>query len=293
MSFGTNLAEMRKKHGLSQEELGEKLGVSRQTIYTWESDTSSPSMDKLILIADFFGCTVDSLIRGEAEAVTEAQSFCGNKLKITKFIKGFAFKIAFATFLVLTGISAMIMLEPFVGDYALAAFFVPLIAAVAIYIYAGISHSAFFTRSENKNYKSLFTPEEKSAELRRFGIILAIAVGAILIGVLQFCLMGVNDYENAALALFLFITAISVFFIIYNAIPLSKYEENAGENMSDEDRRRLALSEKINAVLWLVTVAAYLLMGFLVNLWHPGWIIFIVASFASGIIEIICGVKKE
>lgn len=66
MSFGTNLSALRKQRGLSQEEFGAALGVSRQTIYTWEADISSPNIENLRAIADYFGCTVDKLIRGEA-----------------------------------------------------------------------------------------------------------------------------------------------------------------------------------------------------------------------------------
>ncbi|MBQ8835874.1 MAG: helix-turn-helix transcriptional regulator [Clostridia bacterium] len=296
MSFGTNLAEMRKRHGLSQEELGEKLGVSRQTIYTWESDTSAPSMDKLLGIADFFGCSVDALIRGEADtAVQSTADICkGNKEEIAAFVKGFAFKIAVATFMILIGLSAMILLEPIVGDYSIVAFFAPLTAAVALYIYAGISHSAFFSRDENKGYKSLFTHEEKSAELRRFGIILAAAVGFILLGVLLLCVLAIGNEEAVfPAALFLAMVAVSVFFIIYASIPLSKYYDEKEENLDEEGRKRYALAEAINAVLWMVTVAVYLLLGFLGGLWHPGWIVFVVTAFASGIVEVACGVKKE
>lgn len=300
MNFGTNLATYRKNKGLSQEELGEALGVSRQTIYTWESNISSPSMDKLISIADFFDCSVDSLVKGDAETSfsnsEQPKNICkGDKQKISDFFKAFAFKIAIATFIILIGISAMIILEPIIGDYTIAVFFAPLIAAVGIYIYSGVSYSAFFTRDENENYKSLFTREEKATELSRFGKILAAAVGGILLGVLLLCLIAISNenHSEIAVSLFLAIVGISVFFIIYNAIPLSKYYGENEEGLNEEDKKRFARAEKINSILWLITVAVYLLMGFLGDLWHPGWIVFIIAAFASGIVEMLCGVKKN
>lgn len=188
----------------------------------------------------------------------------------------------------------MILLEPVIGDYAVAAFFVPLIAAAALYIYAGISYSAFFSRDENRGYKSLFTHDEKAAELRRFGIILASAVGCILLGVLLLCLLSIGNEEAVfPVALFLAMVAVSVFFIIYASIPLSKYYDEKEENLDEEGKKRYALAEAITATLWMATIAVYLLMGFLGDLWHPGWIVFAVAAFASGIIEVLCGVKKE
>lgn len=50
--------------GLSQEELGEKLGVSRQTVSKWENGTAYPDMLNLITISEFFGITIDELIKG-------------------------------------------------------------------------------------------------------------------------------------------------------------------------------------------------------------------------------------
>ena len=54
MSLGNKILELRKKKGLSQEQLGEKVDVTRQTISNWENDNIQPSIDMLIKIADYF-----------------------------------------------------------------------------------------------------------------------------------------------------------------------------------------------------------------------------------------------
>ena len=59
MDFGMKLQSLRKEKGLSQEALAEKLHVSRQAVSKWESGAGYPEMDKLILISDLFGVTID------------------------------------------------------------------------------------------------------------------------------------------------------------------------------------------------------------------------------------------
>ena len=61
------LYELRKKQGLSQEELAEKLGVSRQAVSKWERSEASPDTDNLIALAKIYGLSLDELIYGEKE----------------------------------------------------------------------------------------------------------------------------------------------------------------------------------------------------------------------------------
>lgn len=72
MNFQNELQKQRKAHGMSQEELGEKLGVSRQTISKWEGGTAYPDMLNLMTISDFFGITTDELINGKEELTETA-----------------------------------------------------------------------------------------------------------------------------------------------------------------------------------------------------------------------------
>ena len=63
MSLGSSLYHARKKSGLSQENVAEKLGVSRQTISKWESCQSYPDFQRLVLLSDYFGLTLDELVK--------------------------------------------------------------------------------------------------------------------------------------------------------------------------------------------------------------------------------------
>jgi transcriptional regulator with XRE-family HTH domain len=64
MNFAENLQALRKSRGMSQENLAELIGVSRQAVSKWESGQSYPEMDKLILLSDLFGVSIDSMVKG-------------------------------------------------------------------------------------------------------------------------------------------------------------------------------------------------------------------------------------
>lgn len=73
MSFGQNLQFLRKMHqGMTQDELAEKMGVSRQTISKWEMDSAFPEMEKALLLCDLFSCTLDGLLRENMNSDNDA-----------------------------------------------------------------------------------------------------------------------------------------------------------------------------------------------------------------------------
>lgn len=65
--IGMNIRVLRKKHKLSQEQLAEKVDVSRQTVAKWENDEALPDINKCRLLGDIFQITVDQLSRNMTE----------------------------------------------------------------------------------------------------------------------------------------------------------------------------------------------------------------------------------
>jgi len=63
MNFNEKLIELRKAKGLSQDELGQRIGVSRQTISKWELAQSYPDFQRLVLLSDYFGMSLDALMK--------------------------------------------------------------------------------------------------------------------------------------------------------------------------------------------------------------------------------------
>ena len=64
--FRDNLCQLRKLNGLSQEELAEKVNVSRQTLSKWESGESAPDLERAAALAEVFGVTLDDLVNYES-----------------------------------------------------------------------------------------------------------------------------------------------------------------------------------------------------------------------------------
>ncbi len=74
MSLGQRLLELRRKRGLSQEEVADKLNVSRQTISKWETDASSPDFDKILPLCSLYEISSNELLTGvKEESMTEGE----------------------------------------------------------------------------------------------------------------------------------------------------------------------------------------------------------------------------
>lgn len=70
MNIADRIQQLRKSKGISQEELADKVGVSRQAVSKWESEQSTPDIEKVILLSDYFDVTTDFLLKG-IEPVSE------------------------------------------------------------------------------------------------------------------------------------------------------------------------------------------------------------------------------
>ncbi len=67
MTLGNKLSKLRKENNITQEQLAEKLGVSRQAISKWESDITFPETDKLIYLSELYDCSLDYLLKDNTE----------------------------------------------------------------------------------------------------------------------------------------------------------------------------------------------------------------------------------
>lgn len=76
MNFNEKLMELRKKQGLSQEALGAKVNVTRQTVSKWELGETSPELNKLIELAHVFGISIDELVGKETQAQQRQGAGC-------------------------------------------------------------------------------------------------------------------------------------------------------------------------------------------------------------------------
>ena len=86
MNFKDNLKRIRKEHNLSQEELAEKLNVTRQAVSKWESGLAYPEMDKVITICKLFNLNIDDLLNNDLKQIKEKQNKTST---LNKYIESF------------------------------------------------------------------------------------------------------------------------------------------------------------------------------------------------------------
>ena len=73
MNMADRIQYLRKTNGISQEELADKVGVSRQAVSKWESEQSLPDLGKIITMSDYFGVTTDYILKGIEPVVDKEQ----------------------------------------------------------------------------------------------------------------------------------------------------------------------------------------------------------------------------
>ena len=78
MILADKIIDLRKKNGWSQEELAEKLGVSRQSVSKWEGAQSVPDMGRVVQLSELFGVSTDFLLKDSLEAPAPAEDDPGD-----------------------------------------------------------------------------------------------------------------------------------------------------------------------------------------------------------------------
>lgn len=108
MMLGEKIFDLRKKRGLSQEQLGEKINVTRQTISNWELGETSPNPEQLKLLSKVLNVSIDELLDNDTqsilvEKVSNTEKLAGVVLKILKW-----FGIAFIILLIIDVVSLIL-----------------------------------------------------------------------------------------------------------------------------------------------------------------------------------------
>ena len=117
MALGQNIYDLRKKKGLSQEQLGEKINVTRQTISNWELGETSPNPEQLKLLSQTLDTSVDDLVDNDLENVILSKVKLTEKQtkSIKKILKGLL--IGFIVVVILDIISLVICFTQKIGPF--------------------------------------------------------------------------------------------------------------------------------------------------------------------------------
>ena len=122
MELGNHIKHYRNEKGLSQEELAERVYVTRQTISNWENNKNYPDINSIVLLSEVFEISIDNLIKGDLEQMKkEINSEEVKKLNFYSWMMAIIFLIA---------IISLIPMLKFIGVYAFIVYFALLACAL-------------------------------------------------------------------------------------------------------------------------------------------------------------------
>lgn len=155
MSLGERLFDLRKKKQLSQEEVAEKLNVTRQTVSKWETDASVPDLDRIVPLCELYEIKIEELLTGKKEETLPNIDKEAKKEReeiIRKRAKGIGFGILFF-FLAVVWI--MISIPVFFMNPIVASAIFLLLCGVGVYliVYTCILYKEKRTKEEEKQHK--------------------------------------------------------------------------------------------------------------------------------------------
>lgn len=108
--LGENILKLRKKSGLSQEQLGEKVNVTRQTISNWELNETTPNPEQLKLLSKALNVSIDELLDNDIKGVIETKV---NEIDINIVKNNNLLKIMFVIIIVIIAITIAFVLSKF------------------------------------------------------------------------------------------------------------------------------------------------------------------------------------
>ena len=301
MSLGTNIQFYRKQKNMTQEDLAEFMNVSRQTVSKWESDTAFPETDKLITLSDYFGCTLDELIKGSAE-----ENFTEDAAGYDKEMNSFTSAICLGTAIVLAGVTTLLFTVVLGLDETIAAAIFMLFVTVgtAIFIVSGIRHDNYV--KENPNIKPFYSVEQIKAFRNKFPAVIAGGTVLVLFGVIALMVMQSfvdkvvpdamteESFDALCAAVLLLCVTVAAPLFIYGGMQYAKYdiEEYNKENNPDKPFADRLMSAISGGIMLAATIVLFI-MGFCFNNWELCWIGYPIGGVLIGIVNCIFGAVKK
>lgn len=299
MDFGSKLLETRRARGMSQEELAEALGVSRQTIYKWETGITYPDIDVLCKIAEQLGVGTGYLL-GENEQAPISATVTEEKSTVLRHFVKFSRMIGGATLLILLSVAALVLLctreTALTTAFGVVALLVGVFAAVICYVIAGLGHEAFL---KEITYTVSFQKEEKGRHQRIFIAKIASGLSLIFLGVLTVVLLGILEQQEllvAGVALLLALVGVACYLFITAGILNELFSDPQKALLSDEKKKGMQSAEEaICSIIMTLATAIFLFCGFKLGAWHPAWIAFPIGGVLCGCVSSVlrlCGAGK-
>ena len=320
MIIADKITDLRKRNGWSQEELAEKLGVSRQSISKWESAQSVPDMNKILMLSDVFGVSTDYLLKDNMEMApienpiasdSEMQPGC-RSVSMEEATDFLAFRDLYSRrvpigvlmcilspvlLILLSGLQAGGVLK--MSETAAVAIGVIVLlllvgGAVAIFIIISFQGSRF-EYLEKEPIDTLYGVDGMVKDRRekyRSSYITQLTVGILLCVLsaipifLSILVFGDNEAASAAsVAALLILVAVGVFLIvrcssIWGAFQILLQEGDYSIQGKEDSKKNAPLA----GIYWGIAVAVFLLLSCLTNAWDKTWIVWPVAGVTYGVV---------
>ena len=122
MELGNHIKHYRNEKGLSQEELAERVYVTRQTISNWENNKNYPDINSIVLLSEVFEISIDNLIKGDLEQMKKEIN--------SEEVKKLNFYSLMMAILMIAAIISLVPLIKFIGVYAFIVYFALLACAL-------------------------------------------------------------------------------------------------------------------------------------------------------------------
>ena len=331
MILAEKIINLRKKNGWSQEELAEKLGVTRQSISKYEGAQSIPDLDKILKLSEIFGVTTDYLIKDELEEEEYAPSqmhenesesdrsvhkvtmeMANEYLQIIDWSAG---KTAFATMLCILSPIVLLMLgamsempnyhisENAAAGIGICVLIVLIAIAVTIFILCGMKTKKYeFMEKEDIETAygvSGMVKEKRDAYHSPYVTQLVIGITCCICSVIPlFGTLAVSEsdfYMVSAVCMLLTLVAIGTYFIVRSAAKMNAVNQLLEEE--DYTRQKKHENKKMSGpvmVYWLIATAIYLAWSFTTNDWDRTWIIWpVVGVLFPTFYAIVNGIRKK
>lgn len=301
MILADKIINLRKKEGMTQEDLANEIGVSRQSVSKWEASMSMPDLDKIMKLSRIFDVSTDFLLNDDlgmeqfvVEEVSETQAghvfdldslnkYYSSFKKIAKYLA-----IAIPLF-ILSPIPAMLL--DGINDNLGTILTIAIIAiAVGLCIYTGFEGNKYnFIEKEayGFSYGVEGVIEKNIAEYEpifKRNTIISIAI-FILSPIIYIIEENRDTKTNTLTIIFLILIAIGMGLITYSSVKYSSNKDllkYRNPKMQEADNKQ----SKASAILWVLAVGVYLVYSFITGNWYNSWIIFVIAIFIQAAISI-------
>lgn len=290
MKFEENLRELRKQNGLSQEELADRLGVSRQAVSKWENGSGYPELDKLMTLCTLFHCSMDDLLKGD---VSE-RDVVGIE-RYENYHNRRSVMMTIGVFLIFCGLMSGAFLEGifFGNDEAIIGiiFFIFVTIGVMIFINIGMQADTFKKRYP-KIPENIYTEDELNDFDRRFRVAMVTGVGIILVSFAIYQLLELMLEEYLVNTIWTFIISIASSIFVYFGMQKSKYDETIPKDYETiEKEKQDERVGKWSGCIMIAATAIFLLWSFIFHAWSISWIVFPVGGLLCGIVSIVFSKK--